>query len=182
MKKITSIIKNGGVAVIKTDTLYGIVGLAKDQYVVDKIYAIKKRNLLKPVVVLISNISDIESLGITLSDNFRKITEMYWPGKVSIIISAPESVNLHYLHKGTGGVAFRIPDDSDLIELLKETGPLVAPSANPEGKKPAKNIKEAMVYFGDTVDFYQDRGECTNEQASKIIRVTENFDVEIVRE
>lgn len=182
MKKLTSIIKNGGIAVIKTDTLYGIVGLAKDQHVVDKIYDIKKRNLLKPVVVLISDISEIESLGITLSDKFREIAKKYWPGKVSIIVPVPESVNLHYLHKGTGGVAFRVPDDTELKKILKETGPLVAPSANPEGENPAKNIKEAMMYFGDAIDFYQDREECTNNQASKIIRVTENFDVEIIRE
>ncbi len=182
MKKITSIIKKGGVAVIKTDTLYGIVGLATDQHVVDRIYTIKKRDLLKPVVVLIHDLSEIEKLGIVLSEKFKDITKLHWPGKVSIIVSAPESVNLHYLHKGTGGVAFRVPDDSELRELLEETGPLVAPSANPEGLSPAKNIKEAMEYFGDAVDFYQDRGECTNEKPSKIIRVNESFDVEIIRE
>ena len=182
MKKIRSIIKNGGVAVLKTDTLYGIVGLAKDEKVVNRIYNIKKRNILKPVVVLISHLEEIEKLGIHLSEKFKDITKIHWPGKVSIIVSAPESVNLHYLHKGTGGIAFRIPDDKNLLELLRETGPLVAPSANPEGLDPAKNIKEAMEYFGDKVDFYEDRGQCHTDKPSKIIRVTEDFYVEIIRE
>lgn len=182
MKKITSIIKNGGVAVIKTDTLYGIVGLAKDQSVVDRIYSIKKRDLLKPVVVLISGISDITYFGIEINKKIQDQLKNYWPGKVSVLLNVSDSLNLHYVHKGTHCIAFRIPDNNRLIELLKETGPLVAPSANPEGKKPAKNIKEAMSYFGDTVDFYEDGGECINDQASKIIRITESFDIEIVRE
>lgn len=182
MKKLTSIIKNGGIAVIKTDTLYGIVGLAKDQYVVDRIYNTKKRDVLKPVIVLVSGISDIEFLGIKLSDKFKEATEAHWPGKVSIIVPVEESVNLHYLHKGTGGIAFRVPDNEDLYELLKETGPLIAPSANIEGEVPANNIREAMAYFGDKVDYYEDRGECENCKASKIIKITDDFDVEVLRD
>ena len=72
MKKCISIIKNGGVAVIKTDTLYGIVGSAHNQHAVDKIYKIKGRSLLKPVIVLISDISDVQKLGIDISVDFIK--------------------------------------------------------------------------------------------------------------
>jgi len=181
MKKCISIIKNGGVAVIKTDTLYGIVGSAHNQHAVDKIYKIKGRSLLKPVIVLISDISDVQKLGIDISVDFIKITENHWPGKVSIVIPIPETIDLHYLHKGTGGVAFRVPADADLRKFLKETGPIIAPSANHEGNEPAKNIREAMAYFTDEVDYYLDGGECTNTQASKIIKISENGEVEIIR-
>ncbi len=181
MKKVTSIIKNGGVAVIKTDTLYGIVGLAKNQNVVNRIYKIKNRNILKPVVVLVDNISDIKKLGVIISDKKRKVLKKYWPGKISIILPTKDSVNLHYLHKGTGGIAFRIPDNNDLRNLLNKTGPLVAPSANPEGKSPARNIKEAMEYFGDNVDYYKDDGECENCKASKIISFIDDKKIKIIR-
>ena len=46
------------------------------------------------------------------------------------------------------GIAFRLPAKKSLIEILKKTGPLVAPSANPEGQKPAQTILEAKKYFG----------------------------------
>jgi L-threonylcarbamoyladenylate synthase len=181
MRNLASIIKNNGVAVIKTDTLYGIVGLAKNSIVVDRIYKLKNRNPLKPVVVLISSFSDIENFGIHLSDDIKEKLNKYWPGKISIIIPVDGSLDLHYLHKGTGGIAFRLPDDENLIKLIKQTGPLVAPSANPEGLEPAKNIKEAMQYFGDFIDYYDDRGDCKNTKASKIISFVNNNMMKVIR-
>ena len=70
----------------------------------------------------------------------------------------------------------------DLRELLRKTGPLVAPSANIEGHTPAKNISEAMVYFGDRVDYYKDDGECDNYNASKIIRINNDLEIDIIRD
>ncbi len=60
--------------------------------------------------------------------------------------------------RGTGSIAFRYPKDERLQEILKDTGPLVAPSANPEGMPPATTIEEAKKYFSESVDFYVDGG------------------------
>src|SRR5204863_149383 len=64
-----------------------------------------------------------------------------------------------YLHRGTNTLALRLPKDESLQNLLKKTGPLIAPSANVEGLPPAKNITDAKKYFGDGVDLYIDGGE-----------------------
>ena len=137
MKSFVSVIKEGGVAVIRTDTLYGIVGSALDQHVVERIYRIKNRDPLKPVIVLVADYEQIGLLGAAITPALRKELDRYWPGKVSIILPITNgSVDTHYIHKGTGGIAFRIPEDADLRKLIKETGPLVAPSANPEGEPP----------------------------------------------
>jgi len=57
-------------------------------------------------------------------------------------------------HRGKNEIAFRIPDDEQLIELMKKINvPLIAPSANPEGKPPPKNIQEAIDYFGEKIKF-----------------------------
>src|SRR5690606_19478832 len=84
----------------------------------------------------------------------------YWPGSVSLIFDCPDK-NLRYLHRGSKSLAFRLPKDKVLIKILKKTGPLVAPSANPEGKEPAKTAEEAREYFGNQVDLY------TNAKAQK---------------
>jgi L-threonylcarbamoyladenylate synthase len=55
-------------------------------------------------------------------------------------------------------LAFRLPADEELRAFLRETGPLIAPSANPEGKSPATTIAEARTYFGEMVDSYQEAG------------------------
>ncbi len=63
-----------------------------------------------------------------------------------------------HLHRGSGTLAFRVPDNAKLRELLNETGPLIAPSANTENNPPAETIEEAQAYFGDSVDVYEDAG------------------------
>ena len=71
-----------------------------------------------------------------------------------------------------------MPANQDLRNLITETGPLVAPSANPEGLAPANTIDEAKEYFGDSVDFYIE-GTVTT-QPSKIVRITADSE-EIIR-
>ncbi len=182
MDRLIKILRANGVAVVRTDTLYGILGTALDELVVERIYKIKKRNRLKPVIVLISHPHDIEKYFFKKIDpELKEILFDYWPGKVSIVLETDNDLSWHYLHKGTGGIAFRVPDNEDLRFLLKETGPLVAPSANPEGEAPAKNIREAMRYFGDLVDYYHDGGDCLNEEASKIIRIKDDLSIEFIR-
>jgi L-threonylcarbamoyladenylate synthase len=75
---------------------------------------------------------------------------------------------LEYLHRGTKTLAFRLPKDGKIRKFLGKTGPLVAPSANPEGKKPARNVREAQGYFGSAVDFYLDGGLVKAEPSTLI--------------
>jgi L-threonylcarbamoyladenylate synthase len=182
MKSFKKIIQSGGVAVIRTDTIYGLVADAKNQKSVSRIYAIKKRNLLKPVIVLVSNLDQIRSFDVTINSDLEITLNKYWPGKVSIILSPNDiSMHTHYIHKGTGGIAFRIPDDNDLRNILEDVGPLVAPSANPEGFAPAENIQQAMDYFGDTVDYYVDGGDVTDTKPSMVIKISNSMIKEIIR-
>ena len=107
------------------------------------------------------------------------VLNVCWPGPVSIILPCTAEKWAH-LHKGKGTLAFRCPRDMWLSEILRETGPLVAPSANPEGENPAKTIEEAQNYFGDSVKCYINDGNREGE-ASTLIKIAENK-LEILRE
>jgi hypothetical protein len=76
----------------------------------------------------------------------------------SIALPLPNNANIRqrwaYLHRGTNSIAFRLPNKQELLDFLKSHGPLVAPSANPEGLPPAQTIAEAKNYFGNNLDFY----------------------------
>lgn len=161
-------LKNGGVAVIPTDTIYGIVGLASSKEATERIYELKGRDKSKPFIVLISSVDDLKLLDIELDEDSRKLIQKYWPGKVSIV-----------LQRSSDNLAARLPDYPELRELIKETGPLAAPSANPEGLPPAKDIQEAINYFGDKVDYYVDGGEL-NSNPSTLIKI-ENGKVIVLR-
>ena len=115
----------------------------------------------------------LKKFGVETDDRTKTIFKKYWPGKVSIIfpVSWTSDVRkLKYLHRGKKSLAFRLPAKKSLINLLEKTGPLVAPSANPEGKKPAAGIKEAKKYFGNQVDFYKSGGRAARNP-SKIVSI-----------
>lgn len=161
------IIQNGGVGVLPTDTLYGLVGSALNVDVVDHIYDLKQRNPDKPLIVLISDVAQLEQFGIITSDSLIERLRTYWPGPYTVILPTVDD-QFEYLHRGTNNIAFRLPDDEQLIDFISQTGPIVAPSANVEGMPPAGNTEEARSYFGTDVDFYVD-GEELRGNPSTII-------------
>jgi L-threonylcarbamoyladenylate synthase len=91
---------------------------------------------------------------------------------VSIVLPSIDE-EFEFLSRGTDSIAFRLPSDERVRELLKRTGPLVAPSANLEGQPPATDIVSAKNYFGDAVDFYLDAGELEGK-ASTLIRIDDD--------
>lgn len=155
--RIEKIFQKDGVGVIATDTLYGLAGSAFSKKAVKRIYKLKKRDPKKPLIILISSLADLGLFKIKVDQKTEEKLNDYWPGKVSIILPC-SSKKLTYLHRGGRTLAFRLPAKKNLQRLLKKTGPLVAPTANPQGEKPAKTAKQAKAYFGKQVDFYLDQG------------------------
>lgn len=177
MDKNVRKLKDSGIGIIPTDTIYGIVGCALDKPAVRKIYELKNRAPSKPFIVLISSPDDLELFNINVTPTVIESLDKHWPGPVSIILECPDP-DLDYLHRGTNTLAFRLPNNIELTNLIKQTGPLVAPSANPEGLPSANNISEAKAYFGDQIDFYVE-GK-VNSKPSKIIKITKSGE-EVIR-
>ncbi len=173
-------LKKGGIAVIPTDTIYGIVGSALNPDTVGKIYNLRQRAGSKPLIILISSLKDLEKFHIKLPLRQKRFLTKIWPNPVSVILPCKND-DLEHLHRGTNSLAFRIPNLPWLLDLLKHTGPLVAPSANPEGKIPAKNITEARNYFTDRVDIYVDTGSKIKSASSAVIRL-KGDKIEVLRE
>lgn len=172
MQNIATQVKQGKIGVIPTDTIYGLVGSALNKDTVERIYCLRKRTPSKPMIILISTIKDLEKFSLTPSRWEASFLNKIWPNPVSVVLPVP-SRKWNYLHRGINTLAFRMPKSVKLRNLLKKTGPLVAPSANFEGEKPAATIKEAKKYFGDEVDFYIDGGEL-NSPPSTLIQITNN--------
>lgn len=181
-KNLIETLKQGGVVVMPTDTLYGIVGKAENPDTVECVYSLRKRDLNKPCIILIGNIDEFNKFSITLSEEQKKVINEHWfsNNAVSVILDCVDE-KFKYLHRGTQTLAFRLPAQKDLQNLLNETGALVAPSANTQGGDPARNIEEAKNYFGDKVDLYVDGGFITGK-ASKVLRLYNDGTTTIIRE
>ncbi len=162
-----AILASGGIGVIPTDTQYGIVTSAFDPDAVERIYQLRRRDPDKPFIILILDVDDLEQFGVIVSDKLREALSAYWPGPASIVLPTADD-QFSYLHRGKCTLAFRVPDDGDLRSLLKETGPLVAPSANPAGEPPARTVLEAKQYFGGDIDIYVDGGMVDNPPSAVI--------------
>lgn len=148
---------SGQVVVVPTDTLYGTLAIASDRSAVEKVYNLKGRQPEKPCIILISNTDQLQTFGIEISKWQDEKLNEFWPGPVSVVLEC-KSKDQAYLHRGTNSLAFRLPNDNKLISLIEKTGPLIAPSANPEGLPPALSIGNATNYFAKNISIYADDG------------------------
>lgn len=164
--EIAALLKNGGVGVLRTDTLYGLVARADSEAAVERVYRLKHRTPTKSPIVLIA---DISMLFDTYDGATIKRLKELWPGKNSIIL--PSKNGPRWVTRGNGSVAYRMPEHERLRALVAKTGPLIAPSANPESQPPAAAIEEAVAYFGNQVDFYVDGGEVNDDTPSRLYRL-----------
>ena len=171
------ILREGGVGVIPTDTIYGLACSAFDEKALARLFKLKGRDEDKPPVVIISEIGDLEKFGAKVSSTHLEFMKKYWPGKVTIIFEI--SPEFKYLDKGKG-LAIRFPNGKNIQEFLKQTGPLATSSANMQGQPPAKNITEARKYFGDKVDFYEDSGNL-DSLPSTLVKINDDK-IEVLRE
>ena len=164
--KVVEIIKKGGIGILPTDTMYGIVCSAFDKRAIEKLFERRKRNLQKKCIVLIGSIEDLKRFDIELDEFTQKVLNTVWPGPMSVELPVREE-KFEYLSKGTSSLSFRLPNNESLRKFLSQTGPIIAPSANPEGEKPAETIEEARNYWDD-LDFYVEGGKLSGTPSTII--------------
>lgn len=177
--RVAEQVREGAVGVLPTDTLYGLVASAAQEQAVARVYTLKGRSRDKACIVLIGSIEDIATLGVEVTPTIRQVLERYWPGPTSIALPAG-SATPHYLHCGTGSLAFRLPASEELRAFLIASGPIIAPSANPENGAVATTVDEAKAYFGEGADFYIDGGVLEGAP-STLLRVDALGLVEVLR-
>jgi L-threonylcarbamoyladenylate synthase len=176
MADVVEILKHdGAIAVIPTDTVYGVVARAKDVQAVTRLYRLKMRDR-KPGTIIAASIEQLVELGI--KRRYLTAVEQFWPNPLSVVI--PCGPELNYLHHGTHSLAVRIPNDQKLQKLLLKTGALLTSSANHPGEPPANTVAEARAYFDDAVDYYADGGDLSNRKPSTVIRIVDDA-IEVLR-
>lgn len=174
--KLSEMLKAGNVGVLLTDTLYGLVAKADNEQAVERVFQLKHRDAEKPPIVLISDVSQLYD---PLPEGVDETIGGLWPGRNSVILPSPSAPQ--WLVRGGQGVSYRLPDNPRLRQLIAETGPLIAPSANLQGEPPARSVGQAEGYFGDQVDFYVDGGVAVNDSPSSLYSLVGPGDMEQLR-
>ena len=174
---VISALKNGQLIISKTDTIYGILAAANSEKAVEILYEVKRRTLDKPVIILVADIDNIPNLAPSIKRKYQEISK----NRPTTIITKVSPDFLPHLPRNDRTLAFRVVPESPLAELIRTVGLLVAPSANPSGEEPAKNVTEAINYFHELVPIYVDSGEVVNTQPSQIIQINEGGEIEFLR-
>ncbi|MGH1566332.1 MAG: L-threonylcarbamoyladenylate synthase [Nitrosopumilus sp.] len=178
IKKVSQVVKQGGIAVFPTDTVYGIGCNPYNKNSVKKIYDIKSRDVSIPFPVLAYSTEIAEK--ITLFDEFtKKIVERFWPGPLTIILKLTDE-NLRKSLNLNEKIAIRVPNHKCTLGLLKKCNFLVGTSANISGQPSFRNPKECFKSI-QHYDIFVDGGTITSKAESTIIEI-ENEKIRIVRE
>ncbi len=166
-REIIDALSKDALVILKTDTIYGIVGRASSPYANSKLYEVKGRESSKGFIVLVSSVADIPGLS---NEQKQIYADLHNERPTTLVTAVPDSY-LPHLTRHEDTLAFRVVNVPALKELIEKVGPLLAPSANPQGLPPAKNIDEAKIYFRDQVKYFVDSGEVEQNRPSRIIRV-----------
>jgi L-threonylcarbamoyladenylate synthase len=164
-------VKNGGLVVLPTDTVYGVGADAFDNSAVAALLSAKGRGRDMPVPVLVGSWHTIDGLAFSVSTAMRDLVRAFWPGALSLVVRQAPSVQWD-LGDARGTVMLRMPLHPVAIELLREVGPMAVSSANVSGRPPAVDAEDARGQLGDLVDVYLDAGPSAQQAASTILDLT----------
>lgn len=167
----------GAIGVLPTDTVYGLVSSMAVPEAISRQYKVKDRPS-HPGTMIASSIEQLLALGFRSTDIAR--ASNYWPGPVSVVLDA-SNIDQSIKDDKTG-LAVRIPDSMSLLSLLDKTGPLMTTSANHHNAPSAVTIEQAREYFGDSIDFYVDRGDLSDRPSSTIIGFDTSGQVVVYRQ
>jgi len=132
--EIVQTLQYGGVALIATDTVYGLAALPTNEKAVEKIYSLKCRPRKMFLPVMVADMHDLELLGLDINVNAKKLfLSNLVPGAITFVLGfKDESLKPCWL-ASREEIATRIPDNALLLSVLKKTGPLLVTSANRHG-------------------------------------------------
>jgi tRNA threonylcarbamoyl adenosine modification protein (Sua5/YciO/YrdC/YwlC family) len=162
---------SGALAVLPTDTVYGIGADAFRPAAVISLLAAKGRGRQMPPPVLVGSVRAASALVEDLGPYGQELIDEFWPGGLTLVFRASRSLKWD-LGETRGTVAVRMPQHPVALELLKQTGPMAVSSANLSGSPAATTAAGAREQLGDSIAVYLDGGPCQADVPSTIVDLT----------
>jgi len=171
MKDLTQaikVLKDGGVAVFPTDTVYGVGAALSHVEAVKRLFTLKNRPLNRPLIALISSIEQASLLSPDLPETFFNLSQAFWPGALTLIV--PKAPHIpDFVTGGLPSIGLRIPGCAIARALIEGVGePLVTTSANISGEASPTSLES----MGLSVDAVVDGGVTRHQVASTVVDLT----------
>lgn len=166
--KAAAIIKSGGLVAMPTETVYGLAADALNGRAVAKIFEAKGRPMDNPLIVHISDISQIYPLVREFPEKARLLAQKFWPGPLTMILPKSDLIPPE-VSAGLDTVAIRFPSHPAAQELIRLSSPLAAPSANLSGSPSPTDVRHVIADMDGRIDAIIDGGECSVGVESTVI-------------
>ena len=163
IRRAALLVSSGKIVAFPTETVYGIGACAGQKEAVERLYALKKRPLDKPLAYHIGDLGTLEQLGVKMSPTFRFLRRQFWPGPVTFVVwnDREEKVGL------------RFPNHEVAMKLFSQIGePVVATSANMSGGESPKTADDVLAGMGEQIDLVLDGGRCKHGEDSTVLDLT----------
>ncbi len=178
-----NVLRDGGVVLYPTDTLYGLGVDALNDRAVDKIYQIKKRDVKSPLPVIVTDMQMAKKYG-DYNDLAQRLAQKFLPGPLMLVLKKNPSLS-GGVARDTRTIGIRIAKSDFCVEMLKHFGaPITATSANKSGAPVQSTVSEILKQLGpwaDLIDLVIDGGELMEKKPSTVVDVS-NDELNIVRE
>lgn len=148
LEEASRLILSGQAAAVPTETVYGLAAALFIPEAVDSIYALKGRPSNNPLIVHVSDPSQVLSYSRGPIPDFQPLADAFWPGPMTLVIPIDENRIPSKARAGLPTAAFRIPSHPLVRALIAQTGPLVMPSANLSGRPSSTRADHIETDFG----------------------------------
>lgn len=167
---LCNLINNGELAIVPTDTVYGIIADATNEEAIRKVYFAKHRSFSKPLIIMVSSIDMLKRYVKDISSVEQKLIEKYWPGRLTILFKKNNEIS-NLLTNGGEYIGIRLPDNKDLCALMNMLNkPLISTSANISDNMTITDITMLEDELKNNISYIVDGG-VLNDLPSTLVKV-----------
>jgi tRNA threonylcarbamoyl adenosine modification protein (Sua5/YciO/YrdC/YwlC family) len=167
-----TVLRDGGLVVFPTETVYGIGALADSKFGAQEIFEVKVRPLDKPLPWLVESEDALDIYGVDVPEYAHHLARAFWPGPLTLVVKASDRVGRDF-RAPDGTVALRSPKHEVVIELLQAAGgPIIATSANTSGNPAPGAFEEVEIRIVQAADLSLDGGETEHQTSSTVVDCT----------
>lgn len=165
------ILKDGGLVVFPTETVYGLGANAYNENAVANIFKAKGRPQDNPLIVHISSLDQVKDIAVDVPDEFYKLAERFMPGPLTVILKKSDKIP-YVVTAGGETVGVRMPDNAYTRQLIAKSFPLAAPSANRSKHISPTTAQHVYEDLNGEVDLILDDGACQVGIESTVLDLT----------
>jgi L-threonylcarbamoyladenylate synthase len=166
-KTVLEIIRRGGVVAVPTDTVYGIACAVDNPQAIEQLYAIKERDKLKAIPVLVGDLQQLNRIATNFNPQAQALANHFWPGALTLVVEKNPKLPQELTIYPTVGI--RMPAYDWLLDFMRISGPLATTSANLSGAASPASAQDVLAQLDGRIELIVDGGICAGGIPSTVV-------------